>query len=64
MDHFQWQALTPALQRHLAKEGGMACFRMVFFDGEEAYKQWSRPSSSSSSLLSCLDLSETEVYEL
>jgi len=36
---------------------------MVFFDGEEAYTQWSRLSFSSVSLLSCLELSDTDVYE-
>lgn len=35
------QALTPALRAKLAADSHTPCFRMVFFDGEEAFVRWS-----------------------
>jgi len=34
------ERLTPLLQRKLSADGALPCFRMLFFDGEEAFVRW------------------------
>jgi hypothetical protein len=49
------QAITPALRSHLAEVGDMPCLRMIFFDGEEAFKccPWHTPASVRLAWVAC-----------
>jgi len=53
------ESLTPLLKRKLAADGSLPCFRMLFFDGEEAFVRWTATDSTYGSRHMAATWSET-----